>query len=206
MKKIIIFFSSLAILFTVSFASAQGVDVGMGLGISYPDEPDQVAFDSSFFADYNVNQYFSIGLETGFGWVKKDIDGPETSFGGLALQSGDSINYYTIPLLAVITINIPLGEEVPVVPFLSGGVGYSWTIYDPPSSIDWTFSGLTWQVMGGASYNLGENANGMKVFLEVGYRGTDIKKEFSGHDYELEMSGVIAHIGVAFPLSGGSDY
>jgi hypothetical protein len=55
----------------------------------------------------------------------------------------------------------------------------------------------------GFNYDLGAEANGMKLFLEAGWRGTQIEDEINGKNYELNMSGFLAHLGVSFPLGGG---
>ena len=204
MKRITTILASLTLLFAVSAASAQQANLGLGLGISYPSEPDSVAFDSSVFFDYSANKFFSIGIESGFGWVKKDLDTNDTAIGDITLTEAKTINYYSIPLLAVITISIPIGEyDSPLVPYISGGAGYSWTIYDGLED-SYTFSGFTWQVVAGFNYDLGYEANGMKIFVEAGWRGTQIEDEIEGTNYELDMSGVIARLGVSFALGGGS--
>lgn len=204
MKRITTILASLTLLFSVSAASAQQSNLGFGLGISYPDAPDTVAFDSSLFFDYSVNKFFAIGVESGFGWIKKDLKSGDKAFEDFNAPEAASINYYSIPLLAVITISIPIGEyDSPLVPYISGGAGYSWTIFDGMDD-NYTFSGFTWQAVVGFNYDLGYEANGMKIFLEAGWRGTDIEDDIEGHTYELEMSGLIAHIGASFALGGGS--
>jgi hypothetical protein len=188
----------------VSIASAQQANIGFGLGASYPDAPDTAAFDSSVFASYSVNKFFAIGLESGFGWIKKDYNTGDTVIENTTFTQAESINYYTVPLLAAITISIPMGEgESTLVPYVKGAAGYSWTTIDGLAD-NYTFHGFTWQAMVGFNYDLGSEANGMKVFLEAGYRGTMIEAQINQKQYELDMSGPLAHLGVCFPLGGGN--
>jgi len=206
MKKITTILVSFAVLFTVSFASAQTTDVGIALGISLPDAPDTVAFDSAVSLDFGINKYFALGIESGFGWVKNDLESGDSSGIGLPVTSNVSENFYSIPLLAMATLNIPLGEyEMPVVPFISGGAGYSWTIYDGITN-SYTFSGFTWQAVGGVKINLGSDAGGMQILIEAGWRGTEVSKEILGQDLELEMSGLVARAGLSFPILGGDNW
>jgi len=206
-KKLILTVSVFMIAGSLTLASAQEFNVGTSAGIGYPDVPETVSFDMAFFADYSINPYLAVGLETGFGWIKQDYTAGEAVVPGLGgLPVNSTINFFSFPLLAMVTISLPLGEEIPVTPFISGGAGYSWTIFNSPSSYagNETFHGFTWQAMGGAVITLGEAARGMKVLIEAGYRGTDIKNADSA---ELEMSSPIVRIGVMFPLSqGNSDY
>ncbi len=213
MKKITMFVSALALVFTVNYASAQGPEIGIGAGISYPSDPDKVAFDSEVAFDVAVNDFFKVGIESGFGWIKLE----EAGAGGIELEGATvtekfTTNYYSIPLLAMFTLNLPMGEYSPVSFFISAGAGYSWTIYDSDLFEEsYTFSGFTYQAVAGINYDMGEQASHMKLFLEGGYRGTDLKTdiEYNGvtlNDAELDMSGFIVRAGVTFPLGGGSDW
>jgi hypothetical protein len=207
MKRLSMLMTALALFFMVSVAGAQQANIGFGLGASYPDAPDTAAFDSSVFANYSVNKFFAIGLESGFGWIKKDYSSGDNNpvVENVTLTEAKSINYYTVPLLAAITISIPMGEgESALVPYIKGAAGYSWTTLDGLEE-NYTFHGFTWQAMLGFNYDLGADANGMKIFLEAGYRGTMVEAQIDRKNYELDMSGPLAHLGVSFPLGGGSD-
>ncbi len=205
MKKLILTAVALIMAGSFTMASAGTAEMGASIGIGYPDYPEQVSLDLGLFADYKINPFLSVGLETGFDWVLKEYNAGAAPVGSLGtLTQKEKYNFYSFPLLGVVTFNIPLGES-PVQPFVSGGAGYSWTIYDAPND-NWTFHGFTWQVMAGATFDLGESAMGMKALIEAGYRGTMIETNVGGINVELDMSSPIVRAGVVFPLSRGSDW
>jgi len=207
MKKLITLFACFLLMFSVTALRAQDTNLGISLGISYPADPEALAFDSALSLTFGVNKFFGIGVEGGFNWVKKDIDAGEDTFEDFTATQAATINYYSIPVLAKAVLTIPVGEygEAPVLPIISGGAGYSWTIFDGLSE-SYTFSGFTWQVMGGVLLNLGEGAGGMKILIEAGYRGTYITDDINGTEYELDMAGFVARAGLSFPLSGGDSW
>jgi hypothetical protein len=92
--------------------------------------------------------------------------------------------------------------------FVSGGAGWSWTFYKLKADgkkDSYPFNGFTWQASAGLAYTYDDEFSSMKVFLEGGYRGTNVKTDIGGTNFELAMSAPFVRIGVAFPL-GGSDY
>ena len=184
-----------------SGAGYSGPDVNIRLGIQYPDAPERVGFDSALGFNYWLNPFFALGLETGFGWITKEYGtGDKLPVkGGMVLTKSQDLNIFSLPLLAKLTVGIPVTDMIK--PYVSGGAGYSWQFFRFPGQND-TYHGFTWEVLGGVSIGLGEAANGMEVLVEAGYRGTDTKQE---NDYELDMSGFVAHIGVSFPLSGSGE-
>ncbi len=205
MKKLLLTFISLLMAGLFTAASAGTAEMGVSLGIGYPEYPEQVSFDMGVFVDYQINPFLAVGLESGFDWVLKEYSAGSTTVGSLGpLTQKERFNFYSIPILGMVTFTIPL-EGSPIKPFISGGAGYSLTIYDAPGD-NWTFQGFTWQAMAGAAIELGENAMGMKVLIEAGYRGTMIEKEISGVDVELEMSSPIVRVGVVFPLTRGDEW
>ena len=204
MKKLILAFVSVAIFFAVS-ASAQGLNAGFGLGGSYPKAPDKIGFDSKLFVDAGINKFFALGLESGFGWIRMG-SGEKVGSGSATLTSVNNVNFYSIPLLLRATIFIPVGEyDSPLKPYISGGAGYSWTIWSEADNVDLpkkntAFYGFTWQAALGLDYNLGSEASNMSLFIEVGYRGTMLERKIDKTTYELDMSGVFVKAGFAFPL------
>ena len=154
MKKLMVTIASAAMLFTASFAGAQQIDLGVGLGTIYHTGLKDAAFDSTFDFDFNINEYFALGLQTGFGWVKNERSTGTSAFApGITLTSKERLNIYSIPVLATATLNIPLGEfDFPIVPFITGGVGYQWSIVNSNyigTSNTKTFHGIAWQATGG---------------------------------------------------------
>ena len=183
-----------------SGAGYSGPDVNLRLGIQYPDAPERVGLDCALGLNYWINPYFAVGADTGFGWITKEYGkgAMVPAGGGIPLMKSDTLNIFSLPVLAKLTIGIPIAEGI--LPYISGGAGYSWQFYRFPGYND-IYHGFTWEVVAGSSVSLGEAANGMEVMAEVGYRGTNTK---NGSDYELDMSGFIAHLGVRFPLAGSS--
>ena len=62
---------------------------------------------------------------------------------------------------------------------------------------------MIWQAMAGVLIDPGEGAQGMKVLVEVGYRGTSVSHEYeqlNNKSYELDMSGLVARVGLTFAL------
>ena len=210
MKKLMLVFVS-AVMFLAVSASAQSLNAGFGLGGSYPKAPDSIGFDSKVFVDVGLNKFFALGIESGFGWIKRS-SGDEIKFDGGTMKATSSLNFYSIPLLLTATVFFPVGEyESPLKPYISGGAGYSWTVYssanDPTfDKKNTTFHGFTWQAVVGIDYNLGSDANNMSVFLEGGYRGTMLEKKYRSVTYELDMSGAFVKVGVSFPIIAASDY
>ena len=204
MKKLSVLFASLAlaVCFIVSEASAQSVNAGFGIGASYPKAPEAVGFDSSVFVDFGLNQFFAVGLESGFGWIRR-TSGESIPVGDLPGKLNKSTNLYSIPLLATVTVFIPVSEYGSgVLPYISGGAGYSWTTYS--GQMHETFHGFTYQAVVGANIDLGSGGNGMMVFIEGGYRGTMIEAQIERQNLELDMSGFFGKVGVSFPLVAGN--
>ena len=200
MKKFTLLLSSIFIIFAVVGAIAQVPEIGVGLGASYPDAPGKVGFDSAVKFDYKLNKLFAVGIESGFGWVnweQKLISG-YIGTPPIPTYKVTNTNLYSVPVLAGVTLNIPFGDS-PVSIFVSGKAGYSWTFYSGEESS--TYRGFTWQALAGLAYAFDEEYNRMKLFGEIGYRGTSVKSKGE----EIEMSAPFARIGVAFPLGYSDD-
>jgi len=208
MKKITLLVSSVFILFAVSGAHAQGFEFGLAVGASYPEAPEKVGFDSAVRFNFKANKLFSIGVESGFGWVnseKKENDFLDT--GDVTFSAVRSVNFYSVPVLGAVTLNFPFGEYSPMSVFVSGGAGYSWTFYRGQENH--TFAGFTWQALVGVAYTYDDEFSSMKIFGEIGYRGTSLRSdvEILGKTKQLDlaMSAPFVRIGVAFPL-GDTEY
>ena len=190
---------------TAGAAMAQdypSADFNLRLGIQYPHEDiKRVGFDTAIGFNYWINPFFAPGIETGFGWISKSYStGDKLPAKGVSggLTRSDDLNIFSLPVLAKLTIGLgTLKETSGILPYISGGAGYSWQFYRFPGQND-TYHGFTWEVLAGVSFDLGEAARGMEVLVEAGYRGTMTE---NGRDYELNMSGLICHLGVSFPLN-----
>ena len=208
MKKFAVLFSTILIVFVALGAKAQVPEIGVALGASYPDAPGQVGFDSAVKFNYKINRMLAVGVESGFGWVNSEKREAEFFVGDYPVSMVSSVNFYSVPLLGVFTLNFPLGDYSPTSFYVSGGAGYSWTFYRGHES--YTFAGFTWQALAGFSYSYSEDYGNMKLFGEIGYRGTSLKSDVDvapgvTRNLELDMSAPFVRVGVAFPL-GYSDF
>ena len=198
MKRIL-----LAALFMFTFSVsvfALGSTVEVKGGIQYPTDLEKVGFDSAATLNIGVDKYFTLGAETGFGWLKwKDKVG-DVGLGDVPLSESTTNNLYTLPLLAVARIRMAdMMESNGFMPYVSGGIGYSWTWYKLPEDT-YKFSGLTWQGIVGVEVKLGADSN-LSLVIEGGYKGATLtnSKDFA-KDVELDMSGFMGRIGVSFPI------
>ena len=196
MKKII--FSIITMFFIASATAlfAQDSNITVKAGAAYPDAPEKVGFDSAVAFNLGVDKYFTLGAETGFGWVKWKESGNSTDLGNLNITSVEKTNLYSMPLLAVATLRLAdMMENYGVMPYITGGAGYSWTWFRNPDAKE-TFHGFTWQVMGGAAFRLGSDSD-LQFIVEAGYRAAAIE---NSDNFELDMSGFVGRAGVSFPL------
>lgn len=189
----------LVILATLFFSTALfaiNSNLQVKAGAQFPDAPDKAGFDSAVTLNLGVDKYFTIGAETGFGWVRwKDKDS-DVAAGYVDLNKVEKTNLYSLPALAVATIRFAdLMESNGFMPYISAGAGYSWTWYDHPEFHD-TFHGFTWQVSGGVQVKLGADS-ALSLVIEGGYKSAPVE---NSENLELDMSGAFARAGICFPL------
>lgn len=185
---------------TATMLFAEDSNINFKVGAQWPDAPDKTGLDTAIAFNYGADKYFTIGAEAGFGWVKWKDEGASTEIDGVPLTSVDKTNIYSFPLLAVATVRLAdMQEQYGFMPYISGGAGYSWAVFDNPDlddSFDDTFGGFTWQVLGGVAIKLGADSN-MQFIIEAGWRSAEVE---NSDDLMLDMSGFIAHAGVSFPI------
>ena len=212
MKKFVLLFASVLITFAVigvNEVKAQVPEFSVALGASYPDAPGKAGFDSAVKFNFKLNRMLGIGVESGFGWINSEKKAGEAFIGDVELLHTESVNFYSVPVLGGFTFNFPLGDQYsPLSFFVSGAAGYSWTFYRGDES--YIFQGFTWQALAGFGYTYDEDFGNMKLFCEIGYRGTMIKSNIEvapgiTRKLELDMSAPFVRIGVSFPL-GYSDF
>jgi opacity protein-like surface antigen len=196
---------TLVIAATATALFAEGSNINFKVGAQFPDAPNKAGLDTAISVNYGADKYFTIGAEGGFGWVKYKDEGDSTKIDDVEFTSVDKTNIYSFPLLAVATIRLAdMMDQQGFMPFVTGGVGWSWAKFDNPdmpSAFDDTFTGFTWQVVGGVNIRLGSDSN-MTLILEGGWRSAELE---NSDDIMLDMSGFICHAGVSFPI-GYSDY
>lgn len=167
-------------------------------GAQFPDAPDKAGFDSAVTLNIGVDKYFTIGAETGFGWVQWKDKGEKISGGPVTFTEVEKQNLYSLPLLAVVTVRFAdLMESAGVMPYITAGAGYSWTWYDYQTDTE-TFRGFTWQVGGGLQFKLGADS-ALSLVIEGGYKSAPVE---NSDNLELDMSGAYARAGISFPLEG----
>ena len=174
-------------------------------GVQYPSDPDKLGFDSAVTLNIGLDKYFTLGAESGFGWLKwKDKDGKVTLGGvggGIGTAQVEKSNLYSLPLLAVATVRLgDMMEDYGFMPYVTGGAGYSWTWFRDPN-YKTKFDGFTWQVVGGVEIKLGTDSS-LALVIEGGYRGAAVENK---DKFELDMSGWIGRVGVSLPLAS-SDF
>lgn len=190
-----IFLTMLMMTFSVSLFAINSTLHVKG-GVQYPDAPDKAGFDSAATLNIGIDKYFTLGAETGFGWVQWKDETSDVAVAELSGAKVEKANLYTLPLLGVATIRLAdMMENYGFMPYITGGAGYSWTWYRHPDYKD-RFDGFTWQVVGGIEAKLGSDSN-LSFLIEAGYRGAPVE---NSDNIEIDMSGFIGRVGISFPL------
>ncbi|MGL4370260.1 MAG: outer membrane beta-barrel protein, partial [Spirochaetota bacterium] len=193
-------------------AQAQEMLVDVKAGTSYAKDPEKFGFNSAVEAGVGINPYFALVAMPGFTWFSWDQGtGVTKTEGVLTSELKESVDGYMFPVLVAAKLRLPdFKESLGIVPYVTVGVGYSWLKYSYSTpeytdengysheklSDDMTFKGLTWLVLAGIAYKLGDS--NMSVLLEGGYRGAKLEKD----DFEVDMSGFVVNAGVSFALGG----
>ena len=199
-----IFLTLAAIVFSTALF-AQSTTLHVKGGVQYPSDPEKVGFDSALTLNIGLDKYFTLGAETGFGWLKwKDNDGKIPTKAG-SLSKVEKSNLYSLPLLAVATVRMAdMMENYGFMPYLTGGAGYSWTWFRNSElkdlGIKTRFDGFTWQAVAGVEIKFGADSD-LAFIIEAGYRGAAVENSQS---IELDMSGFIGRVGVSIPLMPSS--
>ena len=193
MKKKI-FLTMAALMFSSALFA---VDLDFKAGVMHPTSPNKFGLDTAVAFNYDLNQYFLVGAETGFGWV--NWGGVGTGFGDPAddntLFPSDSANLYYVPLLVTFTAQVQYAE---LTPYLSGGLGYGWAWYRRTGAND-SFDNYTWQILGGIKWRF---KSSVLFISEMGFRSNDAK---NSNKEILSMTGWFGRIGVCVPFSSSAN-
>jgi len=193
MKKKI-FFTLVTLVFSTALFAQTTLHVKGG--VQYPSDPSKIGFDSAVTLNIGLDKYFTLGAESGFGWLKWKDKGDSKDLGPVYGTQVEKSNLYSLPLLAVATVRLgDMMQDYGFMPYVTGGAGYSWTWLRDPL-VKTKFDGFTWQVVGGVEIKLGADSN-LSLVLEGGYRGAAVENK---DKLELDMSGWIGRAGVSFPL------
>jgi len=181
---------------------AQSTTVHIKGGVQYPSDPDKLGFDSALTLNLGLDKYFTLGAESGFGWLKWKGKSGSMNLGPVTGTLVEKSNLYSLPLLAVATVRLAdMMEDYGFMPYATGGAGYSWTWLRNPD-FKTKFDGFTWQVVGGIEIKLGTDSD-LAFIIEAGYRNAAIE---NSNKIELDMSGFIGRVGISIPLVSSSYY
>ncbi|RME87880.1 MAG: hypothetical protein D6767_11130 [Candidatus Hydrogenedentota bacterium] len=171
-------------------------------GASKAKAPDKWGFDAALSYNYGVDRFLALGLEPQFQWLNYDaVVGTTTDLNtGVTTNVVKKINVYSLPYLLSLRLRFP--NESMIEPHLVVGAGYGWTWSVGDTTTQ--YSGLAWQVVGGAAIALGGggewgSTSSIKILLEVGYRGYKPSKD----SVEIDMSGLMTRVGIRFSFGGG---
>jgi len=168
------------------------------LGTGYASDPGKFGLDVSLSYIYNLDPVFVFGFEGDFFWINWNNKLDDVNAGGAATGSLKAeTNLYTFPIFADAQVRFPfLRQKIYVEPSVTVGLGYCFMILDYTSDADNGtdfYSGFAWQIYGSAAYKLIQNS-AVDFVLDLGYRSIKPDKD----NIEIDMSGVIARLGVRF--------
>ena len=203
MKKIICSSMILFSLFMTSNVFPYAKTIDGKIGTSYASDPDKFGWQLNFMWLADLDPYFALGFEPGIYWARWERKLSSEEIGSVPGNKKADSDAYMIPVLADAQIRLPnLEKKFNVIPYTTLGLGYScmilhYTLPDDGSGSSETktkfFSGLTWQLMFGISYNPGTK---VRFIAEAGYRGAKLSRD----NLEVDMSGLVLNIGVKYPL------
>ena len=196
-------FLTLAILAVSTALFAQTTTIHVKGGVQYPSDPDKIGLDSAVTFNLGLDKYFTLGVESGFGWLKWKDKGDSFELpSGTSTTQVTKTNLYSLPLLAVATVRLAdMMADYGFMPYITGGAGYSWTWFRDPGLKN-RYDGFTWQAVGGVEIKLGSDSD-LALVIEAGYRGAAVE---DSDKYELDMSGFIGRVGISIPLVSSSYY
>jgi hypothetical protein len=205
MKKLCVAVSTVVMLAFAGSAFAQSAAIDVKAGTAYAKDPKKFGFNVSAAIGGDLNPYFMLFVKPEFSWFKWDQGlGIYQTTGPITEELKSSVNAYAFPLLAGAKIKFADAKEsIGIVPYFSGAIGYTWMKYKykvpaystyAAEEISKTYKGLTWETIAGFDYKF-EGTN-MSLGLEGGYRWMKLKKG----NYEVDMSGFLANVGVSFAL------
>ena len=177
------------------------VELDLKGGAAHPTSPNKFGLDAALAFNFDLNQYFLIGVETGGTWVS--WSGMGTGYGyydaNPTFYPSRSANVYYIPALLTLTAEVQMAE---VIPYISGGVGYGWAWYRGydinDDKVKKSFSGFTWQILGGLKWKF---KSSVLFITEMGFRRA---RTDNSDKMILDMTGWMGRVGVCIPF--GSTY
>ena len=193
-KKIFLVMASLI------FSSAlYAVDLDFKGGVMHPTSPNKFGLDTALAFNYDLNNYFLIGMETGFGWVNwagigEGYDGGYNGRDNVTLYPSHKANLYHVPLLATFTAQANL---IDCIPYISAGLGYGWAWYRQSGAND-SFHNYEWQLLTGLKWKFKSR---VLFITEVGFRSGELRNS----DKEImSMTGWFGRVGICIPFRSSS--
>lgn len=147
-----------------------------------------------FGLGYNFNRMLSAGIETGIMWNSMD------EYGGVPISNfGQSADFYSVPLLAIVTFKIPTKSHF--VPYVSAGAGGNVSVLAlDTNGTRQSASDIEPAIQGEAGLKYAINPN---VSLGISYKFmATLDQHYSFPGIDLEQRGIYIHgVFVNFTLS-----
>jgi hypothetical protein len=177
------------------FSSAlYAVNLDLKGGVTHPTSPDKFGLDTAVAFNFDLNQYWLLGIETGLVWVTWSGNGKANNHAATIrpdLFPSDTANLYYVPALLTLTAETNLYE---VIPYLSAGFGWGWAWYRDKTNGNDSFNNYTWQILGGLKWKL---KSSVLFISEMGFRKNNTKNSDSEI---LSMTGWLGRVGVCIPF------
>ena len=216
MKKVLTLAITAFIVSAYSAVQAQEFICDAKVGGAYATDQKAGGFNSALEAGVGINPYFELLAMPGFTWFNwdKGLGITKTDqLSGMQSELKASVNGYMFPILAGAKIKIADAKEsIGIVPYLTVGAGYTFMKYayevpayydgidnNPKETGSSTYKGFTWIALVGINYQFPDT--NMSLVVEAGYRGAKLKDK---DDFEADMSGIVANVGVSFAIGGDS--
>lgn len=208
MKKFLL--TLLTIAAVISFANVYAAEQSIDgkIGTAYAKSPDKFGLDIGVDYFYELDPFFSAGIETGMYWMqwKKKLDSDEAA-SNLGTYPEETFDAFMFPILAVGQVRLPnFKESIGITPYFGGGLGLSimsYSYYNGDKDVVDLFSGFTWMINAGVAYSPSSSSQ-IEFIGEVSYRGASLTHE----NRTTDMSGIKLNAGIRFKLanSGGGSY
>ncbi len=204
MKKSILILATASMVLFTGAAHAFFFSTAVKLGTSRAADPGRWGFNMGVQMEVSPIPYLLIGMDQQAYWSNWS----ET----FSTSASDATHdMWNSPLLFTIKINFGNPLENVFVPYITGGIGYSWmsdelqypdyytagSTYIPSRTIRRYYEGMAWQAIAGFMYNWASGSDtGFGLGLEGGYRGCKMESGI----YNKDMSGWIVNFVMQFSL------
>jgi opacity protein-like surface antigen len=172
-----------------------------GLGYSFPDSVDvsvdqvdgELELDDAFVLGGAIGYKFPwFRLETNVSYRKNDVDKVKVA-GGDTGGDGDVES-----LVGLVNAYLDLDLDLPVRPFVGGGVGAAYLSVDTgdnsPIDVDDDAGAFAWNLLAGVGYDVTESVALTATYRYLRLEGTDFSADLAGVDAgDLDVDDVSLH-------------